>query len=123
MACGFQFNQSFWDGAKSAFPDTRTAAGIKWHASIDLFTGVMKWFKGTVTLMLNCTCFPELLSLKGVLVDPSDLRLCPDYGLLFQIQQLVLFLSVPAEIKRKHLYQKRLSRAYRKNILENRSCR
>ncbi len=50
---------SLWDGAKSAFPGTRTAAGIKWHASIDLFTGVMNWFKLTPTSRHDRTCFPE----------------------------------------------------------------
>ena len=77
---------SLWDGAKSAFPGTRTAAGIKWHASIDLFTGVMNWFKLTPTSRHDRTCFPELSSLKGVLVI-FDLGYW-DYGLLFSIQQV-----------------------------------
>jgi len=77
---------SLWDGAKSAFPGTRTSAGIKWHASVDLLTGVMNWFKLTPTSRHDRTCFPDIQSLKGVLVI-FDLGYW-DYGLLFSIQQV-----------------------------------
>lgn len=77
---------SLWDGAKSAFPGTRTAAGIKWHASVDLLTGVMNWFKLTPTSRHDRTCFPDIQSLKGVLVI-FDLGYW-DYRLLFSIQQV-----------------------------------
>ena len=77
---------SLWDGAKAAFPGTRTQAGIKWHASVELLTGVMNWFKLTPTSRHDRTCFPDIGSLKEVLVI-FDLGYF-DYGLLFSIQEV-----------------------------------
>lgn len=77
---------SLWDGAKAAFPGTRTEAGIKWHASFNLLTGVMNWFKLTPTSRHDRKCFPAIESLNGVLVI-FDLGYF-DYGLLFSIQQV-----------------------------------
>ncbi len=77
---------SLWDGAKPAFPGTRTQAGIKWHASFNVLTGVMNWFKLTPTSTHDRKCFPDIGSLKGVLVI-FDLGYW-DYGLLFSIQQV-----------------------------------
>lgn len=77
---------SLWDGAKVSFPGTRTQAGIKWHASFNLLTGVMNWFKLTPTSRHDRKCFPDIGSLKEVLVI-FDLGYF-DYGLLFSIQQV-----------------------------------
>jgi hypothetical protein len=77
---------SLWDGAKASFPGTRTQAGIKWHASFNLLTGMMNWFKLTPTSTHDRKCFPDIGSLKGVLVI-FDLGYW-DYGLLFSIQQV-----------------------------------
>lgn len=77
---------SLWDGAKASFPGTRTQAGIKWHASFNLLTGVMNWFKLTPTSRHDRKCFPDIGSLKEVLVI-FDLGYF-DYGLLFSIQQV-----------------------------------
>jgi hypothetical protein len=77
---------SLWDGAKAAFPGTRTQAGIKWHASFNLLTGMMNWFKLTPTSRHDRKCFPAIESLNGVLVI-FDLGYF-DYGLLFSIQQV-----------------------------------
>ncbi|MCP4258748.1 MAG: IS4 family transposase [Planctomycetes bacterium] len=77
---------SLWDGAKASFPGTRTEAGIKWHASFNLLTGVMNWFKLTPTSRHDRKCFPDIGSLEGVLVI-FDLGYF-DYGLLFSIQQV-----------------------------------
>ena len=38
-----------WASAKNHFPGTRTVAGIKWHASFDLLTGMLTWFQLTPT--------------------------------------------------------------------------
>jgi hypothetical protein len=77
---------SLWDGAKGAFPGTRTTAGIKWHACFDLLTGVMSWFELTPTSTHDRKCFVDLKSLKGVLVI-FDLGYW-DYGLLVAIQEV-----------------------------------
>lgn len=77
---------SLWDGAKASFPGTRTEAGIKWHASFNLLTGVMNWFELTPTSRHDRKCFPDIGSLKEVLVI-FDLGYF-DYGLLFSIQQV-----------------------------------
>jgi len=77
---------SLWDGAKASFPGTRTEAGIKWHASFNLLTGVMNWFKLTPTSRNDRKCFPDIGSLKEVLVI-FDLGYF-DYRLLFSIQEV-----------------------------------
>ena len=32
---------TLWDGAKQAYPGTRTTAGIKWHLALDVLSGGM----------------------------------------------------------------------------------
>jgi IS4 transposase len=70
--------------AKNHFPGTRTAAGIKWHASFDILTGMLTWFQLTPTAVHDRKCFPEVALLKGKLVI-CDLGYW-DYGLLYAIE-------------------------------------
>ena len=71
--------------AKNHFPGTRTAAGIKWHASFDLLSGRLTWFQLTPTKTHERNCFPALELLKGKLVI-FDLSYW-DYGLLYAIEK------------------------------------
>jgi IS4 transposase len=75
---------TLWARAKDRFPGTRTAAGIKWHASFDLFTGLLTWFQLTPTKTHDRKCFPDVKLLKGKLVL-FDLGYW-DYGLLQAIE-------------------------------------
>jgi hypothetical protein len=74
-----------WASAKNHFPGTRTAAGIKWHASFDLLTGMLTWFQLTPTKTHDRKCFPAVELLKGKLVI-FDLGYW-DYGLLYAIEK------------------------------------
>ena len=74
-----------WARAKNHFPGTRTAAGIKWHASFDLLTGMLTWFQLTPTKTHDRKCFPAVDLLKGKLVI-FDLGYW-DYGLLYAIEK------------------------------------
>jgi len=74
-----------WASAKNHVPGTRTAAGIKWHASFDLLTGMLTWFQLTPTKVHDRNCFPALELLKGKLVI-FDLGYW-DYGLLYAIEK------------------------------------
>ena len=71
--------------AKEHFPGTRTAAGIKWHASFDLLRGMLTWFQLTPTATHDRKCFPavELLKRKLILFDLGYW----DYGLLYAIEK------------------------------------
>ena len=73
------------EGAKKAFPGTRTKASIKWHASFDVVTGLLIGFQLTPGSRHDRKCFPEVTSLKGVLVI-FDLGYW-DYGLLHAIEK------------------------------------
>jgi hypothetical protein len=73
------------EGAKNAFPGTRTKASIKWHASFDVVTGLLIWFQLTPGSRHDRKCFPEVASLKGTLVI-FDLGYW-DYGLLYAIEK------------------------------------
>jgi len=75
-----------WTRAKDHFPGTRTAAGIKWHTSFDLLTGMLTWFQVTPTKTHERNCFPALELLKGKLVL-FDLGYW-DYGLLYAIEKV-----------------------------------
>ena len=75
-----------WTRAKNHFPGTRSAAGIKWHASFDLLTGMLTWFQVTPTKTHDRKCFPALELLKGKLVI-FDLGYW-DYGLLYAIEKV-----------------------------------
>ena len=70
--------------AKKAYPGTRTAAAIKWHASFDLMSGLLTWFELTPGSRHDRKCFPEVASLAGKLVI-FDLGYW-DYGLLYAIE-------------------------------------
>lgn len=74
-----------WASAKNHFPGTRTAAGIKWHATFDLLTGILTWFQLTPTATHDRKCFPaiELLKQKLVIFDLGYW----DYGLLYAIEK------------------------------------
>ncbi len=74
-----------WMSAKNHFPGTCTAAGIKWHASFDLLTGMLTWFQLTPTKTHERNCFPALELLKGKLVI-FDLGYW-DYDLLYVIEK------------------------------------
>jgi hypothetical protein len=74
------------EGAKNAFPGTRTKASIKWHAGFDIMTGLLIWFQLTPGKRHDSKCFPELASLKGKLVI-FDLGYW-DYGLLYAIEKV-----------------------------------
>jgi hypothetical protein len=74
-----------WASAKNHFPGTRTAAGIKWHATFDLLTGMLTWFQLTPTATHDRKCFPAVELLKGKLVI-FDLGYW-DYGLLYAIEK------------------------------------
>jgi hypothetical protein len=74
-----------WASAKNHFPGTRTAAGIKWHASFDLLTGRLTWFQLTPTKTHDRKCFPAVELLQGILVI-FDLGYW-DYGLLYAIEK------------------------------------
>jgi hypothetical protein len=76
---------TLWTRAKHHFPGTRTAAGIKWHASFDLLTGMLTWFQITPTKIHEGNCFPALDLLKGKLVI-FDLGYW-DYSLLYAIEK------------------------------------
>ena len=76
---------TLWTRAKEHFPGTRTAAGIKWHVSFDLLTGMLTWFQLTPTKVQERNCFPALELLKGKLVI-FDLGYW-DYGLLYAIEK------------------------------------
>ena len=78
-----------WASAKNHFPGTRTAAGIKWHASFDLLTGRLTWFQLTPTKTHDRKCFPAVELLQGILVI-FDLGYW-DYGLLYAIEKLEVF--------------------------------
>lgn len=56
---------TLWARAQNQFPGTRTAAGIKWHAGFDLFTGLLTWFPLTPTKTPDRKCFPEGNRLTG----------------------------------------------------------
>ena len=75
---------TLWDGAKQAYPGTRTTAGIKWHLALDVLSGAMSWWRLTPTTTHDRKCFPEVASLKGKLVI-FDLGYW-DYGLLVAIE-------------------------------------
>lgn len=70
--------------AKNVFPGTFTKASIKWHASLDLLSGLLSWFQLTPGKMHDRTCFPDFASLKGALVI-FDLGYW-DYSLLYAIE-------------------------------------
>ena len=76
---------TLWMRAKNHFPGTRTAAGIKWHASFDLLTRRLTWFQLTPTKTHERNCFPAMELLKGKLVI-FDLGYW-DYGLLYVIEK------------------------------------
>jgi hypothetical protein len=71
--------------AKEYFPGTRTAAGIKWHASFDLLRGMLTWFQLTPTATHDRKCFPAVELLKGKLIL-FDLGYW-DYRLLYAIEK------------------------------------
>ena len=71
--------------AEEHFPGTRTAAGIKWHASFDLLRGMLTWFQLTPTATHDRNCFPAVELLKGKLII-FDLGYW-DYGLLYAIEK------------------------------------
>ena len=73
------------EGAKNAFPGTRTKASIKWHAGFDIMTGLLIWFQLTPGKRHDRKCFPEMASLTGKLVI-FDLGYW-DYGLLQAIEK------------------------------------
>jgi hypothetical protein len=74
------------DKAEDNFPGTRTAAGIKWHGSFDLLTGLLTWFTLTPSSTHDRKCFPPLEMLTGKLVI-FDLGYW-DYGLLYAIENV-----------------------------------
>lgn len=76
---------TLWASAKEHFPGTRTAAGIKWHASFDLLRGMLTWFQLTPTATHDRNCFPPVELLKGKLIL-FDLGYW-DYGLLYAIEK------------------------------------
>lgn len=76
---------TLWDGAKQAYPGTRTTAGIKWHLALDVLSGAMTWWRLTPTATHDRKCFPEMASLQGKLVI-FDLGYW-DYGLLVAIEK------------------------------------
>ena len=76
---------TLWASAKEHFPGTRTAAGIKWHASFDLLRGMLTWFQLTPTATHDRNCFPPVELLKGKLII-FDLGYW-DYGLLYAIEK------------------------------------
>jgi hypothetical protein len=59
---------TLWDGAQKAFPGTRTWAGVKWHACIDVLTGGLTWYQVTPSRTSDRKCFPPLDTLTGVLL-------------------------------------------------------
>ena len=75
---------TLWDGAKQAYPGTRTTAGIKWHLALDVLSGGMTWWRLTPTATHDRKCFPDVASLRGKLVI-FDLGYW-DYGLLIAIE-------------------------------------
>jgi hypothetical protein len=83
---------TLWDGAQKAFPGTRTWAGVKWHACIDVLTGGLTWYQVTPSRTSDRKCFPPLDTLTGVLLI-FDLGYW-DYGLLVELaRSQVFFLS------------------------------
>lgn len=83
---------TLWDGAQKAFPGTRTWAGLKWHACIDVLTGGLTWYQVTPSRTSDRKCFPPLDTLTGVLLI-FDLGYW-DYGLLVELaRSQVFFLS------------------------------
>ena len=72
--------------AKHDFPGTRTKASIKWHASVDLLSGLLAWFQLTPGRRHDRTCFPDVASLTGKLVI-FDLGYW-DYSLLYSIENI-----------------------------------
>lgn len=71
--------------ASKAFPGTRTKASIKWHASVNLLSGLLAWFQVTPGKNHDRTCFPDIASLTGKLVM-FDLGYW-DYSLLYAIEK------------------------------------
>lgn len=69
---------------RHVFPGTRTKASIKWHAGVNLLTGLLAWFQLTPGKAHDRTCFPDVASLKGKLVI-YDLGYF-DYSLLYAIE-------------------------------------
>lgn len=84
-------SMTLWDGAQESYPGTRTTAGMKWHACIDVLSGKMSWFTTSATSVNDRKRFPELRSLTGKLVI-FDLGYW-DYGLLLSIDSAQGFFS------------------------------
>ncbi len=83
---------TLWDGAREAFPGTRTWAGLKWHACLDVLAGRLTWYQLTPTRTSDRKCFPPLDELTGMLMI-FDLGYW-DYGLLVELaRSQVFFLS------------------------------
>ncbi len=79
-------------GAKKHFAGTGTAAGIKWHACIDVLTGTLNWFELTASRRHDRKCLPEMSLLSGKLLI-FDLGYW-DYGLLLAfVKHNIFFLS------------------------------
>ena len=72
------------EGAKKSFPGTFTSAAIKWHMCVDLLSGLMTWFQLTPGRANDGKCFPDIKSLKEILVI-FDLGYY-DFKLLYAIE-------------------------------------
>ena len=81
-SCSF----SLWDGAKDNYPGTRTKAGIKWHACVNLINGALVWSELTPTSTHDRVCFPDVNKISGGLII-FDLGYW-DFSLLWDIQAI-----------------------------------
>ena len=70
--------------ASKFFPGTGSAAAVKWHTCIDVFSGMLRWSQITSGRTHDRKCFPEIASFIGKLLI-MDLGYW-DYGLLQDIE-------------------------------------
>jgi len=100
--------------ASKFFPGTGSAAAIKWHTCINVFSGMLFWSQITSGRVHDRKCFPEIARLIGKLVI-FDLGYW-DYGLLQEIENAGSFylsrLRSDAEIIIKEIVQGRLCKKF-----------
>ncbi len=100
--------------ASKFFPGTGSAASVKWHTCINVFSGMLLWNQITSGRTHDSKCFPDIANLIGKLVI-FDLGYW-DYGLLQQLENIGSFylsrLRSDAEIIIREIIQGGLSKKF-----------